>query len=154
MVALRALLAGVAALLVAAPAAAADPVPRALTGLPGSTFQGGDGNQDDVPPLIDWEGFEAARRVVHSPDPNDADSAFAGGSKEFDPALWDFTSEPGGVTPGSVNILDGWSAVDQPGSNTFLYLAFTRAASVGTAYVTFELNRDSRLWDNGRARIP
>lgn len=154
MLAVRALLTGVAALLVAAPVTMADPVPRALTPLPGSTFQGGDGNQDDASPLIDWEGLEAAGRVVHSADPNALDSAFAGGSKEFDPALWDFTTEHGGVTPGSVNILDGFSAVDQPGPNTFLYLAFTRAASAGTAFVTFELNRDSRLWDNGRARIP
>ena len=27
-------------------------------------------------------------------------------------------------------------------------------AGSGTSYLTFELNRDDRLWDNGRARVP
>ena len=101
--------------------------------LAGSSFQGGDGNQDDQPPnLVDWQGLQSTGRVVHSADPNAADSAFAGGAKEDKPGAWDLTTESGGVKPGKDNILDAWSAVDQPGASTFLYLAFTREEANGT----------------------
>jgi len=137
-----------------APAAARAQLPPTGAPLPGSTFQGADGDQDDTAALIDWQALEAADRVRHSPDPNADDSAFAGGSKETQPGGWDLDTEDGGVTPAKSNILDAWSAVDQPGADTFLYLAFTREAASGTTFLTFELNHDDRLWHNGRARIP
>ena len=128
-------------------------------------FQGGDGNQDDAVvddvPYVDWQGFQAAGRVVHSPDPNAADSAFAGGTKEDEPGSWALTTEAGGVNPAKANILDAWSAVDQPGANTFLYLGFTRQSATGfirpanaDTFLAFELNQDPRLWNNGHAEIP
>jgi hypothetical protein len=151
----REALATLVALMVLA-AMAAPPAPAQLTPtdnpLPGSIFQGADGDQDDAPPLIDWQGV--AGRVQHSPDDNDADTAFAGGSEELLPGGWGLTTASGGVTPAKDNIRDAWSAVDQPAQDTFLYLGFTRDGSVGTTYLTFELNRDHRLWDNGRAIIP
>ena len=123
--------------------------------LAGSSFQGGDGNQDDQPPnLVDWQGLQSTGRVVHSADPNEADSAFAGGAKDDKPGAWDLTTKNGGVKPGKDNILDAWSVVDQPGASTFLYLAFTRQEANGTTFLTFELNQDARLWNNGRAQIP
>ena len=45
-------------------------------------------------------------------------------------------------------------AVEQPGGDTFLYLAFTRQERGGTTFLSFELNHDARLWNNGKARIP
>jgi uncharacterized repeat protein (TIGR01451 family) len=122
--------------------------------LSGSTFQGGDGDHDDAAPLIDWQGLQAAGHVLHSADPNAADSAFAGGSKENQPGEWGFTTESNGVNPAKANLLDAWSSVEQRGGDTFLQLAFTREAADGTTYVAFELNRDRRLWDNGRAMVP
>jgi hypothetical protein len=130
--------------------------------LPGSLLQGADGNQDDARPRLDWQALQAARRVVHNPDPNAQDSAFTGGSKEDEPGAWGLTTDPGGVNPPKANILDAWSVVDQPGGNTFLYLGFTRQGPDvlrrllrgGTTFLTFELNHDARLWDNGRARVP
>jgi hypothetical protein len=146
-----------------APASAA-PLTPSSSPLPGSSFQGADGNQDDASPLVDWQALQAAGRVRHSADPNDQDSAFKGGSKEDsafkggskedEPGDWDLTTEGGGVDPGKANIRDAWSAVDQPGSDTFVYLGFTRQSAEGTTFVAFELNRDSRLWNNGHARIP
>jgi hypothetical protein len=122
--------------------------------LPGSQFQGADGNQDDAAaPRIDWQAMEAAGRAYHNPDRNDADTAFVGGSKETEPGLWDFMTEAGGVIPGKSNIRDAWSAFD-PLAEAFLYLAFVRQRALGTTFLTFELNHDSRLWDNGRADIP
>jgi hypothetical protein len=119
--------------------------------LPGSSFQGADGDQDDSGALFDWQGLLGSDRVRHNPDEG---TAFAGGSKETEPGEWELESEGGGVDPAKSNILDAYSAVDQPAAATFLYLAFTREAPSGTSFLTFELNRDGRLWDNGRARIP
>jgi uncharacterized repeat protein (TIGR01451 family) len=146
-----ALLAGAA--LAAAPASAVELSPS-NNPLNGSNFQGADGNQADAAPLVDWQAMEVAGRVRHSPDPNAEDSAFTGGSKEDEPGEWDLTTEAGGVNPAKDNIRDAWSVVDQPDGSTFLYLGFAREESGGDTYLAFELNRDARLWDNGRARIP
>lgn len=149
----RALL-GVVTLLLVAPATSGAQLPAGPVPLTGSTFQGGDGNQDDVIGTVDWQGLNIAGRVLHSPDPNAQDSVFAGGSKLLEPGEWDFETEAGGASPGKNNILDAWSAVDQPAADTFLYLGSTREDATGTAAITFELNRDARLWDNGQAKIP
>jgi len=143
----------VSAVVVAAPAGATV-LPPSSSPLPGSQFQGGDGNEDDAARVVDEQAFQAAGRLGHSADANGQDSAFAGGSKEDEPGKWGLTSESNGVNPGKANILDAWSAVDQPGADAFVYLAFVRAAGDGTTYLAFELNQDARLWDNGRARVP
>jgi hypothetical protein len=141
-------------LLALAARAAAVPLPPSGSPLPGSSFQGADGNQSDSSALLDWQGLHAAGRVHHNPDPDAHDSAFVGGSKENDPGNWDFETVAGGVSPGKSNILDAWAGVDQPASDTFLYLAFRRADAGGTTNVAFELNRDARLWNNGKAMVP
>jgi hypothetical protein len=126
--------------------------------LPGSQFQGADGNQDNdtAAGLIDWQGLQADGVVKHISDPNANDNVFGGGDKEGSPDQWTITTSPGGATPASGNILDTYQAVDRPqGGDAFLYLAFTRAAAAGTVFVTFELNQDSRVWTNSAgARIP
>jgi uncharacterized repeat protein (TIGR01451 family) len=125
--------------------------------LPGSTFQGADGNQDNpaAPSTnIDWQAMQAAGRAYHAPDPNDEDSAFTGGSKENEPGEWGLTEEDGGVKPSKANIVDAWFAADQGGADTFGYGAFARREEGGSAFLTFELNHDARLWNNGRAAIP
>jgi hypothetical protein len=147
-------------LLFASPATAT-PLPPSANPLPGSLFQGADGNQADAPPRIDWQAMQAAGRAYHNPDPNPSDTAFTGGSKENEPGNWAFRVEPAGVDPRKDNILDAWSAADQGGAEAFLYLAFvrqgtapTREGSAGTTFLTFELNHDARLWNNGNAMIP
>ena len=147
-----------------APAARATPLPPSLSPLPGSSFQGADGNQGDAQPALDWQAFQAAGRVHHSPDPSAQDSAFTAGSKEDEPGLWDLTTEPGGVNPAKANILDAWSSFDPQGGEAFLYLGFAREAAsllagrrrprAATTFITFELNHDPRVWDNGHATIP
>ena len=108
--------------------------------------------------------MQGAERVHHSPDPNAQDTAFTGGTEEDKPGLWDLTTEAGGVSPGKANILDAWSSFDPQGGNAFLYLGFAREAAslltgrrrprAATTFITFELNHDPRLWDNGQATIP
>jgi hypothetical protein len=124
--------------------------------LPGSQFQGGDGNQDNAPGLIDWQGLQADGRVGHTSDPQANDNIFAGGSKELQPGNWGLTTQAGGLTPGKDNILDAYRAFDHaPGGDVFLYLAFTRFAGNGDSFVTFELNQDARMWRNSAgATIP
>jgi hypothetical protein len=106
--------------LVCAGPAFATPLPPTPDPLPGSSFQGADGDQSDATPRVDWQGLVAARRVVHNPDETDQDTAFTGGSKEDEPGTWDFTVEPSGVSPAKANILDAWSAVDQGGAQAFV----------------------------------
>src|SRR5690349_2046244 len=123
--------------------------------LPGSNFQGADGNQLDEDGHVDWNAFKT--RVTHNHDDNAQDTAFGGGTKETDPASWFFEKEPGGVTPGKSNIREAWSAVDQPAGTgrTFLYLAFTRADPTGTTFLTFELNQVGGTWKNDKGvQIP
>ena len=124
---------------------------NATCALPGTDFQGGDGNQD-LPSVAeqsfcnehllstarDWQGLG---NVVNSPDPQSADSMFAGGNKESAPGNWFIESSAGGVTPGKANILSGWSQADPQAAATFLYLAFERAATTGDTFLTFELNQ-------------
>jgi uncharacterized repeat protein (TIGR01451 family) len=141
------LLLSVAVAALAATPASATVLPPTPVPLPDDTFQGADGNQDNAPPLIDWQRLQGAGIVRHSPDPNAQDDAFTGGREE-EPGNWELGVEPGGVSPGKANIRDAWSAVRQPGGNTFLYLGFTREDAQGTTYLAFELNHDERLWDN------
>jgi hypothetical protein len=117
--------------------------------LPGSSFQGGDGNQADEGG-VDWQTFVTTGRVRHSPDA-DPDSIFEAGTKETAPGEWDLTT---GSVQAKSNILDAWTAVDQPGADTFLYLAFAREGAQGDTFLTFELNHDPRLWNNEHADIP
>jgi hypothetical protein len=145
--------------LVCPPASAAVPPPTVLppttSSLPGSSFQGADGNQNDdaALELIDWQAKQSERSVLHSPDPNEADSAFTN-SKENEPGNWDLTTVAGGVTPGKSNIRDAWSSYAVNEAKAFLYLAFTRQDANGATFLTIELNHDSRLWNNGKADIP
>jgi Prealbumin-like fold domain len=130
----------------AAPAAAAtlSPTPIPLTG---SGFQGGDGNQSDETPYVDWASVQTDGRVTHAPDDNEQDTAFTSGT-ELNPDDWSLGTVAGGVNPEQSNILDVWSSVDEAGPDTFVYLAFSRAKGTGTSFQTFELNRDRRLWRN------
>jgi hypothetical protein len=112
--------------------------------LPGSMFEGDDGNQANDGG-VDWQKFQDLRRVVHSPN---TDKLVIHGNEKV-PGSWEI--ERGA---GDVEIADAWSAIDQVAGQTFLYLAFARSKTTGTTHVTFELNQDSRLWDNGKSDIP
>lgn len=149
-----ALVAAIATVAFAAPALAVTLTPT-HDPLPGSTFQGGDGTQvAGRPGVTDWADRYAQGLVLHAPDPNADDDAFGGGSKDGSPGDWSFKVAHGGVSPGGTNILDGYASIDQVNGTSFLYLGGTRYSDTGTSYLSFELNRDSRLWNNGKALIP
>ena len=90
-------LAGLAFTLFAADRASAFAT-TASCALPGSSFQGADGNQDTpsvaeetlcnehlLPAASDWQTLSS---VINSPDPQTADTMFAGGNKETAPGTW------------------------------------------------------------------
>jgi len=102
--------------------------------LPGSTFQGGDGNQTTptlaeesfcngslLPTTRDWQGLT---NVINSPDPQANDTEFEGGDKESAPGSWGIQGAGGPVNPGKTNIMSGWSQADPQAAATFLYLFF------------------------------
>jgi hypothetical protein len=122
--------------------------------LPGSTFEGGDANQEASAPLrTDWAN---APGIDHAADPNANDNIFAGGSegKENNPGNWNFGTQDGGSSPPKNNILDAYSQTDPSTNDVFLNLAFTRGGDTGTTYMAFELNQRAELWNNGKVNIP
>jgi hypothetical protein len=118
--------------------------------LPGSNFQGNDGNQTDQGSFIDWQSLAAVGRVTTIDDPNAADTSFSGGDKEEAPIDWNLGTETDGVNPPKDNIFTAWASLDQTGSATFLYLAFVReeTGTNGNTFLTFELNQSSATWVN------
>src|SRR5262249_47250812 len=133
--------------------------------LPGSSFQGGDANQDTptlgeqtfctehlLPTTHDWQNLAG---VINSPDPQAQDTMFSGGNKETAPGSWEIELKAGGVTPGKANILSGWSQADPEPAATFLNMAFEREATTGDTFLTFELNQVKGVWENAKkAKIP
>ena len=135
---------------VLAGAAQAVPLTPTDSPLPGSDFQGGDGDQDAENLFRDWQSLVGQPGLVSTNDPNALDSTFGTGSHENDPEHWDILVDPDGVTPGKANFFNSWSYVDQAG-DTFLYLAFDRQESGGNVFLAFELNQDTRRGSMRRA---
>jgi hypothetical protein len=146
-----ALLAALGALSLFVARAEAVPLAGSANPLPGSTFEGGDGNQAGALPRTDWQN---ATGTLHRPDPQANDNIFTGGDKENNPGQWSFATKDGGSTPQQSNMLDAYAKSDPLSLNTFLQLAFTRQETSGTTYLAFELNKRPELWNNGHAMIP
>jgi hypothetical protein len=133
--------------------------------LPGSEFQGADGNQNTPgveqvacealkrPTTRDWQSDVLAKKVVASEDPQASDNELSG--KENVPNKWTLGAHVAGVTPPKDNIITAWSEVDQQAASTFLYLAFQREGATGTTFLTFELNQVKGEWENeAKSMIP
>ena len=112
----------------AAPAVASAQLTPSSTPLPGSTFQGADGDQLRGAASSTGKGWRprAAWCTTRTRTPRTRRSPAA--RRRALPFEWTFEDTPGGVTPGKSNIRDAWSAVDQTSGRTFLYLAFARDA--------------------------
>ena len=143
----------VCALLLAFGASSASATHGVSTPLPGTTFQGADGDQLAQPPLTDWESLAAAGKVSTAVDPNDLDSIFAGGNKELDPGQWGFETAAGGATPGKDNILTSWYATELLPTGAHLYFGFNRASTTGNTFLGFELNQRASSWVNATGTV-
>ena len=127
--------------------AQAVPLSGSANPLPGSNFEGGDGNQVVNNPLRD--DWADAVGVRHFPDPDDPDEVFTQGSKEDEPGLWVINPD-GSPSPPKNNIFDAYALVEETAGDTFLHLAFTRESAEGTTFMAFELNQRADLWNNGQ----
>jgi protocatechuate 3,4-dioxygenase beta subunit len=136
-----------AALLAATLALALAPLRASAAPLPGSSYDSGDGNQDDGFNL-DWQNAFTTARAVESADPNGTDTCFVGGTKENTPNQWAFNSSPGGCTPGKSNVRAAWANAESAGTTSFSHFAFWRNDVTGNSFLTFELNQTASTWTN------
>ena len=112
--------------------------------LPGSNFQGGDGNQEDAATHIDWQALQQLGLVHTKTDlgpGTNLDDHFTAGSSEGSPGSWQVTTS-GNLGDASADILNVYHTFTRaPNGDAFLYLAATRADNTGTSWSTFELNQ-------------
>src|SRR5215213_6696516 len=141
-------LATTATLLAMAAPAAATTTPLPLTG---TSFQAGDGDQEAQGGLRDWATVAPSPGVTTADPPAGGPDIFGEGSKELAPGDWTLV---GREPSNKFDFLAAWAHTES-GEREDLYLAFRRDSPNGDTYLTFELNRDTRRWDNdGRAATP
>ena len=122
---------GVAALVMAAG-------PAALANLPGSTFEGNDGNLVvNTAGNTDWQ--TAPNRVRGDDLPSGrADNSFGQGTKEDDPNV---TVVTGSIPPNKSDLTRFYVASEFASNANFLYLAWERSNVLGSANMDFEINK-------------
>ncbi|MDL9979433.1 hypothetical protein [Microbacterium candidum] len=109
------------------------------TPLPGSTFEGGDGNMIvDNPGDTDWANA-AGVNFKDDLQSGSGDNAFGQGTKE------DATNPTvvfGSIPPNKNDLTRFYEASEQvSGGDIFLYLAWERAVNIGSANLDFEINQ-------------
>jgi hypothetical protein len=117
--------------------------------LPGSTFQGGDGDQVHSAGTTDWQDYASLTGTFDGPYPatTGPDTFYAG--HEDTPDTWTVASVNGGITPPKSNALAVWSVKDASASSLFFYFSFLRAStSNANAFYGVELNKRTNFWTN------
>src|SRR3954447_7207050 len=123
-------------------AATCTPAGPAVPGapLPGSCFEGSDGDQldSDGPGVgndrLDWQSVtsQGAADFVSG----NSDSQFGPGGSEETPDSWTF--DFGSLGSDKYDIVSGWSATEPNTDDVMLALAFIRASNNGTTHLAFE----------------
>ena len=145
--------------LFAAPALAGAPLNGGPEPLPGSFFQGADGDQKTPtlgdldfnplrsPALKDWQSYIGSAKLSTIPDASGLEDTWFFHGKEEKPSGWDFRR--GAVTPAKADVLGAWTVTDPSSDDVFLNLAFNRSSAGGSTFFNFELNQLSTTWENG-----
>ena len=109
-----------------------------LANLPGSTFEGNDGNLDvTTAGNTDW--VNAPNRVRGDDlASGTSDNSFGQGTKEDDPAV---TVVTGSIPPQKSDLTRFYVANEFTGGSNFLYLAWERSNVLGSANMDFEINQ-------------
>jgi Prealbumin-like fold domain len=119
----------VAALVVAIPV---------LANLPGSNFEGNDGNLVvNTPGNTDWANAPNRVRGDDLPSGKD-DNSFGQGTKEDDPAV---SVVSGSIPPQKSDLTRFYVASEFASNSNFLYLAWERSNVLGSANMDFEINQ-------------
>jgi len=114
--------------------------------LAGSTFEGNDGNRTvTTPGGTDWDSPPPNLSSKNDLPSGPTDDSFGGGAKENSPVPNVVT----GSIPGNKSDLTHFDvAFETVGASSFLYLAWDRANSLGTANIDFEFNQSTILSAN------
>src|SRR6266508_2668850 len=111
---------------------------QALANLPGSTFEGNDGNLVvNTAGNTDWVNAPARVRGDDLPS-GTSDNAFGQGTKEDDPNVSVVT---GSIPPQKSDLTRFYVANEFTGGSNFLYLAWERSNALGSANMDFEINK-------------
>jgi Prealbumin-like fold domain len=111
--------------------------------LAGSTFAGGDGNLLTSPTTFgttDWQNVAGLNTGVDLPS-GGTDNAFGGGTKEDDPNVNVVT---GSIPPQKSDLTRFYEASEFANNSNFLYLAWERTNSLGSANMDFEINQKTQ----------
>jgi Prealbumin-like fold domain len=135
---------------VAALAFAAVALPS-FANLPGSTFEGNDGNLVvNTAGNTDWA--NAPNRVVGVDQPSgSSDNAFGQGTKEDDPNVKVVT---GSIPPNKNDLTRFYIGSEFAGGSNFLYLAWERLVNIGNANLDLEINQNSTAGFTGTTTGP
>jgi hypothetical protein len=108
-----------------------------LANLPGSTFEGNDGNLIHSGANTDWD--NAPNRVTGIDLPSGtADNSFGQGTKEDDPSV---TVVTGSIPPNKSDLTRFYVGSEFANNSNYLYLAWERSNVLGSANMDFEINK-------------
>jgi hypothetical protein len=109
--------------------------------LPGSTFEGNDGNLVvNTTGHTDWANVAGLHTGIDKPS-GGSDNSFGQGSKEDDPNA---TVVTGSIPPNKNDLTRFYEASEQGGNgHIYLYLAWERAVNIGNANMDFEINKNA-----------
>jgi hypothetical protein len=126
--------------------------PSALANLPGSTFEGGDGNMIvNTPGNTDWANVAGVNTGIDRPS-GSTDNSFGQGTKEDNPAVSVVT----GSIPPNKNDLTRFYEASELASNghNYLYLGWERLVNIGNANLDFEINQKTTSGFTGSTTGP
>src|SRR5262249_17771301 len=110
-----------------------------------STFEGNDGNMAvDTAGHTDWATVGLPVTTLTDLPSGNNDNAFGQGTKESDTSV---TIVSGSIPPNKNDLTKSYLSTDTVGGNTFLYLAWIRAANTGDAHIDFELNKATQTFN-------
>jgi len=110
----------------------------ALANLPGSSFEGGDGNlTPDTAGNTDWSNVAGLNVGIDLPS-GPTDNAFGQGTKEDNAAV---TVVSGSIPPNKSDLTRFYEASEFRNGSNFLYLAWERTNVLGSANMDFEINQ-------------
>jgi hypothetical protein len=114
-------------------------VGAASANVPGSTFEGNDGNLVvNTPGNTDWANVAGLNTGIDVP-PGSTDNAFGQGSKEDNPAV---TVVDGSIPPNKNDLTRFYEASELASNNhNYLYLGWERLVNIGNANLDFEINQ-------------
>ena len=125
--------------------------PALAAPLPGSTFEGDDGNLIvNTAGNTDW--VNAPNRVTGVDQPSGKnDNAFGQGTKEDDPNV---TVVTGAIPPNKNDLTRFYIASELANGKNFVYLAWERLVNIGNANLDFEINQNTTAGFTGTTTGP